>query len=75
MRFYNGQHRFYCGIDLHAKTMFVAVMDQAGQVLLERNIKTDPKVFLELLAPYRPDVVVCGGVHLHLVLAGGPVRG
>ena len=22
MRFYNGQHRYYCGIDLHAKTMY-----------------------------------------------------
>lgn len=58
MRFYNRPHRFYCGIDLHAKTMFVVVMDHAGEILLERNIKTDPKVFLELLSPYRQDVVV-----------------
>ena len=58
MRFYNRQHRFYCGIDLHARTMFVVIMDQAGSILLERNVKTDPKVFLSLLAPYREDVVV-----------------
>ena len=58
MRFYNRQHRFYCGIDLHARTMFVVIMDQAGSILLERNVKTNPKVFLSLLAPYREDVVV-----------------
>lgn len=58
MRFYNKQHRFYCGIDLHARTMFVVILDQAGEVLLERNVKTNPKVFLDLLAPYRDDVVV-----------------
>ena len=23
MRFYNKQHLFYCGIDLHARTMYV----------------------------------------------------
>jgi hypothetical protein len=23
MRFYNRQHRHYCGIDLHVKTMYV----------------------------------------------------
>jgi len=58
MRFYNKQHRFYCGIDLHARTMFVVIIDQAGEVLLERNVRTDARVFLELIAPYRSDVVV-----------------
>jgi len=58
MTFYNRQHQFYCGIDLHARTMFVVILDQAGEVLVERNIKTDPKQFLDLLAPYRDGVVV-----------------
>ena len=30
MRFYNQPHRFYCGIDLHARTLYVCVLDQAG---------------------------------------------
>jgi transposase len=38
--------------------MYVVIIDQEGSVLLERNVKTDPKVFLDLLAPYREDVVV-----------------
>ena len=31
MRFYNQQHRFYCGVDLHARTMYLCILDQAGQ--------------------------------------------
>jgi len=27
MRFYNGAHRHWCGIDLHAKTMYVCILD------------------------------------------------
>ena len=58
MKFYTGHHKFYCGVDLHARTMFLCVLDQRGYPLLERNIKTDPEVFLKNIAPYREDVVV-----------------
>ena len=58
MRFYTKQHRYYCGIDLHARTMYVVIVDQSGQVLLERNVRADAKVFLEIIEPYRSDVVV-----------------
>ncbi len=27
MRFYNQQHRFYCGVDLHARTMSLCILD------------------------------------------------
>ena len=27
MRFYTTQHQFYCGIDLHAKKMYLCVLD------------------------------------------------
>ncbi len=42
MRFYQQQHPFYCGIDLHAKTMYVCIVDQAGEILEHRDIKTRP---------------------------------
>jgi len=58
MRFYNGQHQCYCGIDLHVKTMYVCVLDQAGQVLVHRNVPSTPAAFLDIVAPYRADVVV-----------------
>jgi hypothetical protein len=58
MRFYNRQHRHYCGIDLHVKTMYVCILDAAGQVLVHRNVKSTPAAFLETVAPYREDLVV-----------------
>jgi transposase len=58
MRFYNRQHRHYCGIDLHVKTMYVCILDRAGQVLVHRNVKSSPETFLETIAPYRDDLVV-----------------
>ncbi len=35
MQFYTKQHPFYCGIDLHARTMYLCILDQAGETLLE----------------------------------------
>jgi len=58
MRFYNRQHRHYCGIDLHVKTMYVCILDAAGQVLLHRNVPATPEAFLQTVAPYRDDLVV-----------------
>ena len=58
MRFYTTQHPFYCGIDLHARTMYVCILDQNGEVLVHRNMKTDPEAFLKAIAPYRQGIVV-----------------
>ncbi|MGH7289021.1 MAG: IS110 family transposase, partial [Myxococcota bacterium] len=58
MRFYTGQHRFYCGIDLHAHTMAVCILDAAGEIVLERNRAASPEVLLETIAPYRDGLVV-----------------
>ena len=58
MRFYTGQHRHYCGIDLHARTMYVCILDAAGEIVVERNLPTTPEAFLEAIAPYRDGLVV-----------------
>jgi Transposase len=57
MRFYTTQHPFYCGLDLHARTMDVCILDQSGAVLVHRNMKTDPETFLHVVAPYRQGMV------------------
>src|SRR4030042_426170 len=41
MRFYNQQHRYYCGIDLHARKMYVCILDQQGKTKVHENTKTD----------------------------------
>jgi transposase len=58
MRFYTKQHKFYCGIDLHARTMYLCILNQEGNIVLHRDIKSDPEVFLKTIAPFREDVVV-----------------
>jgi len=58
MRFYTNQHKFYCGIDLHARTMYLCILNQEGKIVLHRDIKTSPDIFLKTIAPYREDIVV-----------------
>jgi transposase len=58
MRFYTQQHKAYCGIDLHARSMYVCILSQDGEILLHRNMKTSPETLLKAIAPYREDVVV-----------------
>ena len=58
MRFYNQQHQYYCGIDLHVKTMYVCILSATGEVLEHRNIRSTPDALRPLLAPYREGLVV-----------------
>ena len=58
MRCYQQQHRFYVGVDLHARTMYTHVLDAKGKTAFERDLPTDPDVFLEAIGPFRPDLVV-----------------
>ena len=46
MRFYNEQRPFYCGVDLHARTMYLCILDREGNVVLHKNIKTRPAALL-----------------------------
>ena len=58
MRFYTKQHPYYCGIDLHARTMDVCILDQAGETLLHRNMQATPEALLKAIAPYRDQIVM-----------------
>lgn len=58
MKFYTKQHPFYCGVDLHAATMYVCILNAGGEVVLHRNIPTKPETFLRLIKPYRDNLVV-----------------
>src|SRR5947208_17143185 len=58
MRFYTQQHPFYCGIDLHARTMYLCILDQAGETLLHRNMTATPEALLKAIAPYRDQIVL-----------------
>src|SRR3989442_5654476 len=58
MRFYTNQNPFYCGIDLHARSMYVCILSHDGDVLLHRNMKAAPEPLLKAIAPYREGLVV-----------------
>ncbi len=58
MRFYTQQHQYYCGIDLHARSMYLCILNQAGEVLLHRNMRANPDALLKAVGPYREDLVV-----------------
>lgn len=58
MRFYTKQHNYYCGIDLHTKNMYVCILNQAGNVLVHKNIKTSPHLLDRLIKPYQQDLVL-----------------
>lgn len=58
MKFYTKQHKFYCGIDLHAKSMYICILDQEGNIVLHRNIRTNSELFLKTIAPYREGMVI-----------------
>ena len=55
---YNQPHRFYCGVDLHARTMFAHVLDHQGKTVFEQDLPADPELFLKAIQPYRKDLVV-----------------
>src|SRR4030067_249597 len=58
MNFYTKQHKFYCGIDLHTKNMFVCILDTSGNVRVHQNIQTNPEALLCIIAPFREDIVI-----------------
>src|SRR5215510_1401809 len=59
MRFYTKQHTAYCGIDLHARSMYMCILSQNGEIVLHCHMKTSPEMFLKAMAPYREALVVC----------------
>ncbi len=58
MRFYTGQHQFYCGIDLHTRTLSLCVVNGDGVIVCEATLPPEPDQLLSALAPYRDGLVV-----------------
>ena len=69
MRFYTQQHPFYCGIDLHARTMYLCILDQAGETLLHRNMHSHPRGAAQGHCPLPRSDRSGGRMHVYLVLA------
>ncbi len=69
MRFYTQEHKFYCGIDLHARSIYVCILDSHGEILVHRNMSAGPESFLKAIEQYRDDIVVAAECMFYAVAA------
>ena len=75
MRFYkNPNHRFYAGIDLHARTVRVCILDHQDDIVVHKNLRADPTLFLQTIKPYRSGGVAHGFAAALLSLGEGVRR-
>jgi transposase len=62
--------RFYAGVDLHARSLFLTILDRDGQARLARNLPAAPGPFLQAVQPFREGLVVgCECMHCWYWLA------
>jgi hypothetical protein len=52
MRFYTTQHQFTCGIGLHARSMYVCILD-AGTIVVHKDLPALPAAFLRVITELR----------------------
>ena len=49
---------YYCGIDLHSKSMYVCLMDREGNILIHKNMRNDFDHFKKIMKPYLNEMAV-----------------
>lgn len=75
MRLYTQQHRHYCGIDLHARSLYICILDRSGKTLVHQKLACDRDELLRVLKPYRPPEFSCKAAGLEPCRRRGTVRG
>lgn len=58
MRYYSQPHKYYCGVDLHTKTMFCHVTNAEHKTLAEKNLPCTETAFVEFISAFQGDIVV-----------------
>lgn len=58
MKFYTKSHPLYCGIDLHARSLYVCIIDGNNKIVLQQNINASPQALLKLIQPYQDQLVI-----------------
>ncbi len=49
MRFYTNTHQYYCGIELHARVMYVCIISSDGEIVLYRNMDANPESLIKAI--------------------------
>src|SRR5262249_16719498 len=56
--------RFYAGVDLHARSLYLVILDRDGLTRFGRNLPAAPEPFLRAVQPFRDGLLVaCECVH------------
>jgi hypothetical protein len=51
MRFYNQRHAAYCGVDLHARSMYLHILDDRTRTRLNKAYRHGTRLSLKPAAP------------------------
>lgn len=59
MRFYKPHTKFYCGIDVHSRIIYMCIIGENKKILLHRKLKNmETDKLLKFLKPYKKSIVV-----------------
>jgi len=58
MRYNTKQHPYYCGIDLHARTMYLCIVDRDGKTLFHENMAVNAEFLQRTVEPFLPHIAV-----------------
>ncbi len=58
MKFYTKLHDFYCGIDLHARIIYVCILNQQSEKVLHQKTKVEKGLLNQLISPYLGNIVI-----------------
>ncbi|MFH2137400.1 MAG: IS110 family transposase [Candidatus Omnitrophota bacterium] len=59
MRFYKPYSKFYCGIDVHSRIIYLCIIGADKKVIVHRKLKNlETDKLLAILKPYRKNIVV-----------------
>lgn len=58
MQLLNIDKKYYCGIDLHGKTMYTTIQDKAGSVVFHKNLPNSIDALREALHPFQGEVAI-----------------
>ena len=70
MRYAQINSKYVCGIDLHAREMYACVMNEKGEILFHRNMRTDFDQFKKKDETFPSGDDRRRGIYLYVLLAG-----
>lgn len=48
--------KYYCGIDLHSKSMVICILDKEGKILLRKRVGNKRDDFMDAIKPYKNSI-------------------